>query len=98
MALVREVDSPHLRMNPDPYHAQIDQENPIELSCTATSFVGDYSVADVPGRCEPGTGEIAYAAIAAALRDAGHRGVIGLEGWAKHDPDTAINAFVEAFN
>jgi hypothetical protein len=32
------------------------------------------------------------------LRDAGYRGVIGPEGWAKHDPDTAINPFVEALS
>jgi hydroxypyruvate isomerase len=39
-------------------------------------------VADVPGRCEPGTGEINYPVIARALVEIGYRGVVGLEAWA----------------
>ena len=35
--------------------------------------VGEIQVADVPGRCEPGTGEINYPAVAAALRGRVHR-------------------------
>ncbi|WP_425476217.1 TIM barrel protein [Gordonia oleivorans] len=66
MVLVREVDWPHLRMNLDLYHAQIGERNLIESTRAALSFVGE--IQDVPGRCEPGTGEIAYPAIAAALR------------------------------
>ena len=54
-------------------------------------------VADVPGRCEPGTGEIRYPAVAAALADAGYDGVVGLEAWASGDTDAALMAFREAF-
>ena len=32
----------------------------------------------MPGRCEPGTGEINYPAIAQALREVGYTGVVGL--------------------
>ncbi|MCH5645214.1 TIM barrel protein [Gordonia sp. ABSL49_1] len=97
MALVRAVDSPFLRMNLDLYHAQIGEGNLIELVRSALPFIGEIQVADVPGRCEPGTGEINYPAIAAALKDVDYTGVIGLEGWAKTDPDTALDAFVAAF-
>jgi hydroxypyruvate isomerase len=31
------------------------------------------------------------------LRDLEYTGVIRLEGWAKHDPDQAIDAFTAAF-
>ncbi|MYR08857.1 TIM barrel protein [Gordonia sp. SID5947] len=97
MALVRAVGSPHLRMNLDLYHAQIGEGNLIELTRTAMPYVGEIQVADVPGRCEPGTGEIHYPAIAAVLKEVGYAGVVGLEGWAKADPDDALNAFDGAF-
>ncbi|MFC0450137.1 TIM barrel protein [Rhodococcus jostii] len=97
LALVRAVDSPHLRMNLDLYHAQIGEGNLIELVREALPYIGEIQVADVPGRCEPGTGEIHYPAIASALRDLGYTGVVGLEGWAKNDPDDALDAFEAAF-
>jgi hydroxypyruvate isomerase len=97
LALVRAVDSPHLRMNLDLYHAQIGEGNLIELVRSALPWIGEIQVADVPGRCEPGTGEINYPAVAAALANLGYEGVVGLEGWAKHDPDLALDAFQAAF-
>ncbi|RZL85166.1 MAG: hydroxypyruvate isomerase [Rhodococcus sp. (in: high G+C Gram-positive bacteria)] len=97
LALVRAVDSPHLRMNLDLYHAQIGEGNLIELVREALPYIGEIQVADVPGRCEPGTGEIHYPAIASALRGLGYTGVVGLEGWAKNDPDDAIDVFEAAF-
>lgn len=97
MALVRAVDSPHLRMNLDLYHAQIGEGNLIELLTAALPYVGEIQVADVPGRCEPGTGEINYPAIARALDSLQYTGVIGLEGWASRDSDEALAAFRAAF-
>jgi len=97
LRLVRAVDSPALRLNLDLYHAQIGEGNLIELVREALPWVGEIQVADVPGRCEPGTGEIRYEAIAAVLRELGYDGVIGLEGWAKHDTETALSAFRSAF-
>ena len=58
LALVEDVDNPHLRLNLDLYHAQIGEGNLIELVERALPMVGEIQVADVPGRCEPGTGEI----------------------------------------
>ena len=97
LALVRAVDSPHLRMNLDLYHAQIGEGNLIELVRTSLPWVGEIQVADVPGRCEPGTGEINYPAIANALAIAGYVGVVGLEAWASGDSDDALRAFRSAF-
>ncbi|NQX26219.1 TIM barrel protein [Microbacteriaceae bacterium VKM Ac-2854] len=98
LALVSAVDSPHLRLNLDLYHAQIGEGNLIELVTTALPHIGEIQVADVPGRREPGTGEIAYPAIARALTDLGYAGVIGLEGWASADPEAALAAFRAAFS
>lgn len=97
LALVKAVDSPYLKMNLDLYHAQIGEGNLIALLEEALPHIGEIQVADVPGRCEPGTGEINYPAIAAALRRIGYTGVVGLEGWASSDPDVALDSFEAAF-
>jgi sugar phosphate isomerase/epimerase len=97
LALVEAVGSPHLRMNLDLYHAQIGEGNLIQLVQRALPLVGEIQVADVPGRCEPGTGEINYPAVAAALDRLGYAGVVGLEAWASGDPLQALERFRAAF-
>jgi hydroxypyruvate isomerase len=97
LRLVSAVDSPYLRLNLDLYHAQIGEGNLIELSRRCLPWVGEFQVADVPGRFEPGTGEINYPAIARALHEAGYSGVIAMEAFASGDSDAAIDAFVAAF-
>ena len=97
LALVEAVDSPALRLNLDLYHAQIGEGNLIELVSSALPWIGEIQVADVPGRCEPGTGEIRYPAVADALRALDYDGVVGLEAWASGDPDAALASFRDAF-
>jgi hydroxypyruvate isomerase len=97
LALAEAVDNPHLRLNLDLYHAQIGEGNLVQLVERALPYVGEIQVADVPGRCEPGTGEISYPAVAATLDRLGYTGVVGLEGWASGDPDLALQRFHTAF-
>jgi len=95
--LVAAVGSPHLRMNLDLYHAQIGEGNLIELVRDSVDLLGEVQVADVPGRCEPGTGEINYPAVARALAEAGYTGVVGMEAFASGDDDVAMERFRAAF-
>jgi hydroxypyruvate isomerase len=97
LALVEAVDHPHLRLMLDLYHAQIGEGNLIELVRRATPLIGEVQVADVPGRCEPGTGEINYPAVAQALWDAGYRGTVGLEAFAAESSEQALERFRSAF-
>ena len=97
LALVEAVDHPHLRMNLDLYHAQIGEGDLVRLVERALPVVGEIQVADNPGRCEPGTGEIAYPAVAAALARLGYDGVVALEAWASGDPVLALERFRAAF-
>lgn len=108
LALVRAVDSPHLRLNLDLYHAQIGEGNLIELCRQALPWIGELQVADVPGRAQPGTGEINYRAIATALADMGYHGNIGMEAFARgatdaDEPgstaasDAALDQFITTF-
>jgi hydroxypyruvate isomerase len=98
LALVEAVGSPHLRLMLDLYHAQIGEGNLIELIRRAGPAIGEIQVADVPGRREPGTGEINYAAVATALAASGYRGVVGLEAWAADgDTERALDRFRTVF-
>jgi hydroxypyruvate isomerase len=97
LALVSSVNHPRLRLNLDLYHAQIGEGNLIELTRRCLPWIGEIQVADVPGRMEPGTGEINYRGVARALKDMGYRGPVGMEAFASGDPEIALQAFREAF-
>ena len=98
LALVEAVDSPHLRMMLDLYHAQIGEGNLIELLRRSGPAIGEIQVADVPGRCEPGTGEISYPAVARSLVQLGYTGTVGLEAFASGDSEVALERFRAAFS
>ena len=97
LALVSYVNNPHLKMNLDLYHAQIGEGNLISLIEQSLPWIGEIQIADVPGRCEPGTGEINYAGVARALASFGYTGVVGMEAFASGNSDVAIERFVDAF-
>lgn len=97
LALVSATNNPRLKLNLDLYHLQIGEGNLIETCRACLPWIGEVQVADVPGRCEPGTGEINYAAIARALFEMGYRGPVGMEAYAKGDTDSALQAFRAAF-
>ena len=97
LALVSAVDRPQLRINLDLYHTQIGEGDLIRWCEKCLPWIGEVQVADNPGRCEPGTGEINYAGVAKALNDMGYRGPVGLEAFAAGDPEKALHAFRSAF-
>jgi len=94
---VSSIDHPRLRLNLDLYHAQIGEGNLIELCRKCLPWIGEIQVADVPGRCEPGTGEVNWNGIAKALKAMGYAGPIGMEAWAAGNADEALFAFRTAF-
>lgn len=77
--LIREVNSPNIRMLFDIYHQQITEGNIIERLTKNLDVIAHVHVADVPGRHEPGTGELNYEVILKKLRDAGYQEFVGLE-------------------
>lgn len=81
----------------DLYHAQIGEGNLIALLRRALPFMGEIQLADVPGRCEPGTGEIHDPAIARELVRLGSTGTVGLEAYASDGGDArALDRFRQA--
>lgn len=97
LALIEGVGHPNVKMMLDLYHAQIGEGNLIELVRRCGDAIGEIQIADVPGRCEPGTGEINYPAIAAALREIGYTGTVGMEAWASGAGTAGSEAALEAF-
>ncbi len=99
LTLVAAVNHPRLRLNLDLYHAQIGEGNLIALCRRCLPWIGEVQVADVPGRCEPGSGEINYHAIAKALAAMGYGGPVGLEAYASAaaGEEGALEAFRAAF-
>ena len=58
--LIRDVGAANLRLQWDVYHAQLAGGHLLNAIDDWRDVIGHVQVADVPGRHEPGTGEIDY--------------------------------------
>jgi hydroxypyruvate isomerase len=61
--VIREIGNPHVRFLYDFYHEQISEGNLLAKLEKNIDLTGLVHIADVPGRHEPGSGEINYANI-----------------------------------
>jgi len=77
--ILDEVGSPSVKMLFDIYHHQIMEGNVIQDITKNISKIAHFHVADVPGRHEPGTGEINYANVFRAISASRYQGFVGLE-------------------
>jgi hydroxypyruvate isomerase len=94
LELVREVGSPAVKFQYDAFHLQIMEGNLIETVTNNLADIGHVQVGDVPGRHEPGTGEINYANFFAALDRAGYTGYVGLEYVPAGNTEDGLNAWL----
>jgi hydroxypyruvate isomerase len=77
--IVKAVGSPNVKVLYDVYHEQREFGNLIEKFDAHIDQVGLIHIADVPGRHEPGTGEINYLNIYRKLAQLGYKGTIAME-------------------
>jgi hydroxypyruvate isomerase len=77
--IARAVGNPHIRVLYDIYHEQRQFGNLIEKFEKNIDMVGLIHVADVPGRHEPGTGEIHFSNIYRKLDELNYKGAIAME-------------------
>jgi hydroxypyruvate isomerase len=77
--IIAAVNSKNARMLFDLYHLQITEGNLINNFRAHVDLIGYVQTGDVPGRKEPGTGEVNYRNVFKAIYDAGYRGIIGME-------------------
>jgi len=92
LQVVQEVDHPQVRLLYDFYHEQITGGNLIAKLEKSISHLGLVHIADVPGRHEPGTGEINYQNIFAKLAELNYTGVVAMEFHPAGDPVTRLRA------
>lgn len=93
--IVREVDSPNVKLLYDIYHQQITEGNLISTITKNLNLIGHFHAADVPGRHEFGTGEINYANVIKSIDGLGYDGFIGLEFIPLKDSREALRAVKE---
>jgi hydroxypyruvate isomerase len=79
LTLLSEVNRPNLKFQYDVYHMQRMEGNLIATLREHIGWIGHIQIADPPDRHEPGTGEIHYPHVLAALDGLGYQGYIGLE-------------------
>ena len=88
LEIVRAVDSPWLRFQYDCYHLQLMEGDLIRTIERNVEWIGHVQVADPPGRNEPGTGEVNFTNVLAAIDRAGYQRWVSLEYWPTPGVDT----------
>jgi len=92
--IVDAVDSPNVGLLYDVYHQQITEGNVIQNVSEHVEFIDHMHLADVPGRHEPGTGELNYDRIFDAIDEAGYEGYVSCELGPTGDPDEVVEHVV----
>jgi hydroxypyruvate isomerase len=90
--IVRSVANPHVKFLYDFFHEQIAAGNLIAKLQKNLDLVGLVHVADVPGRHEPGTGEINFANIFRTLGQLGYSRYVAMEFEPKGETVASLRA------
>ncbi|MGA3264323.1 MAG: TIM barrel protein [Terracidiphilus sp.] len=90
--VVRAVNHPQVQFLYDIYHEQMSYGNLIDKLDKHIDVIGLIHIADVPGRHEPGTGEINYANIYRKLAQLNYRHNVAMEFQPTGDPVATLRA------
>jgi hydroxypyruvate isomerase len=94
--VMHAVNSPKVRILFDIYHQQISEGNLINNIRRYWDFIGYFQVGDVPGRKEPGTGEVHWRNVFKAIHEKGYKGILGMEhGLSQPGMDGLMKCFEE---
>ncbi len=97
LRICRSIDSPAVKLNWDLYHMQLTEGNLVAAMRDGLDQIGYVQIADVPGRHQPGTGELNYGYIFNALEEMGYAGPVGLEFWPENgDESQAVADLIDA--
>ncbi|MDR3211241.1 MAG: TIM barrel protein, partial [Planctomycetota bacterium] len=90
--LTRKIASPNLKILYDVYHMQLNEGNLVNNLVANIDQIGHIHVADVPGRHEPGTGEINYPFIFSTLKKLRYSRLVGFELFPRQSSKEAVKA------
>jgi len=93
--IVKAVDHPQVQFLYDFFHEQISEGNLIKKLAENIKHVGLVHIADVPGRHEPGTGEINYGSIFRKLIELKYDRIVAMEFIPTGDPVASLRAAAE---
>jgi hydroxypyruvate isomerase len=82
---IKQVARPNVRLQYDAYHMQRTEGDLVTTLDAFWPLISHIQIADVPGRHEPGTGEINYPFVLDHLESQGYQGAVALE----YHPSTA---------
>lgn len=77
--VLAEIDHPRLALQYDVYHMTRMGEDPVAFISAHADKIGHIQFADAPGRGAPGTGDIDFAVLFAAIAASDYRGFVGAE-------------------
>lgn len=99
IAVAREVNHPAVRVAFDTFHQQLSDGRLTEHLIAALPYLGRFDVGGVPGRFEPGAGEIDFLFLRSVLDDHRWDGTITFETVPSDgDPATAVAAIDRFFS
>lgn len=94
--IVETIADPHIRLLCDIYHMQANGGRLVESLRRYRDLIGHIHFADVPGRHEPGSGEICFSALARCLEEIGYQGMVGFALHPSGSSAQAVQAIMRA--
>jgi len=95
--IIETVNNPHVRLLFDMYHQQISEGNLIGHITKHWDWIGYFQVGDVPGRKEPGTGEVNWSNVFKAIHAKGYQGMLGMEHGLSVPGEAGVKKCFEAY-
>ena len=90
--IIQKVDNPHAKLLYDFFHEQMSEGNLISKLKSNIDHVGLVHIADVPGRRQPGTGEINYTNIFRMLAELKYDRYAAMEFMPAGDPMAVLRS------
>jgi hydroxypyruvate isomerase len=95
--IIGGVNHPNVKILFDMYHQQISEGNIINHINQYWDQIGYFQTGDVPGRREPGTGEMNYKNIFKAIHAKGFKGLLGMEHGLSVPGDAGLKKCFDAY-
>jgi len=89
--IIESANTERVKLLFDVYHQQITEGNLTQNIVSNFTRIGHFHIADVPGRHEPGTGEINYANLLRKIAELGYRDYVRLEFRPSVAPEEALD-------
>ena len=96
--ILKKVNNPNIKLLYDIYHMQIMEGNIINTIEKNINLIGHIHIADVPGRREPGTGEINYSNIYNKLVELDYKNFAGFEYQPSNSTEDSLSSIKNIFN